>query len=332
LQVYLHPHCFYTSKPSENISFCGYSFPHYNQVRIALKKQLKNYGELEPRKANIRDFLSVHSQEYLKKLILKAQDQLPWENTLDLSIECQGLEYCLPGYLYGLGGMMSAIDQMQKGILERAYCFSMVGHHAHRNQAHGYCLLNPQAAAVRYAQKQGFNRVLIIDWDIHHGDGTQSIFSYDPEVFCISIHNAVDLYMAKVSDLKLGTTTFAEKVGHCNIPVLPYDFPDKLLEKFELTGNFYRFPDIIKVFHNSLANVPFKPDLITIFSGYDSHGKDCGENITNWTNNEFILLTKIVIDFARKFSCPILSVHGGGYQLPVTVSAALAHINTLKEY
>ncbi len=121
--------------------------------------------------------------------------------------------------------MLAAIDHMKEGSLERAYCFSMVGHHAHSNWGHGYCLLNPLAAATRYAQSVGFAKILLIDWDIHHGDGTQFIFSYDSTVYCISIHNALDLYMAKASNLKAGTTTTATSVGHCNIPVITNSFP-----------------------------------------------------------------------------------------------------------
>jgi len=115
-----------------------------------------------------------------------------------LSIECSGLDHCLPGYLYGLGGMLEAIDQMRAGLLERAYCFSLGGHHAYADWGHGYCLLNPQAAAARYAQTQGFRKILIVDWDIHHGDGTQSIFANDPSVYCLSIHSCLDLYMTSM--------------------------------------------------------------------------------------------------------------------------------------
>jgi len=60
------------------------------------------------------------------------------------------------GYQYGLGGMLAAIDRMKAGVLDRAYCFFSGGHHAHADWGHGYCLLNPQAAAVRYAQERGF--------------------------------------------------------------------------------------------------------------------------------------------------------------------------------
>jgi acetoin utilization deacetylase AcuC-like enzyme len=79
--------------------------------------------------------------------------------------------------------MFEAVEQMKRGNLERAFCFCLGGHHAHRDWGHGYCLLNPLAATARYAQELGLVRVLIVDWDIHHGDGTQAIFAHDDTVY-----------------------------------------------------------------------------------------------------------------------------------------------------
>ena len=79
----------------------------------------------------------------------------------------------------------------------------------------------------------------------------------------------------------------------------------------------------------ALENLPWAPDLICLFSGYDSHRDDCGAGITNWINDDFIWLTRRVLELARRSNCPVLSAHGGGYQLPVTVSAAVEHVQTL---
>lgn len=335
LATYLHPQSFYTSKPIEEISFSKYSLPYYKKVQDTLAKSLQNYPSLSVRKAQVSDYLRVHTQPYLRKISLKSTHKPLDERSLslpELSGECQGLEHAIPGYLYGLGGMLEAIDQMKQGSIERAYCFSMVGHHAHSNWGHGYCLLNPLAATARYAQLQGFAKILIIDWDIHHGDGTQEIFSNDPNIYCISIHSAVDLYMAKASDLKAGTTDRAKAVGHCNIPIITANFPVKILQAEGITGEFYYGHESIHVFQKSLENLPWQPNLITIFSGYDSHKDDCGAGTTDWTNDDFCDLTKISLNLAKKYGCPVLSTHGGGYKLPVTVSAAMAHIETLATY
>lgn len=326
--TYFHPETCLTSVSCDRLEFIGYSYPYYSQVRRALAEALPNYPSLPLRKANYRDYLRVHSHDYLKNLALMATNQ-PVEKPPKLSFECHHLQYCIPGYLYSLGGMFAAIEAMKQGQLKSAYCFSLGGHHAHVNSGHGYCLLNPLAVTAKYAQSIGFEKVLILDWDIHHGDGTQSIFEHSRNIYCISIHNAVDLYIAKASDLKLGTTTYGESVGHCNIPLLPETFPLTAVKEIELEGQFYYALESLAIFQQSLENLPWTPDLILIFSGYDSHREDCGKGITNWQDHDFKQLTERVIQVAKQANCPILSTHGGGYQLPVTLSAAITHIETL---
>ena len=72
--------------------------------------------------------------------------------------------------------------------------------------------------------------------------------------------------------------------------------------------------------------------LVAIFSGYDSHRDDCGKGITDQTNADFCKLTEVVLSFAKICGCQVLSPHGGGYRLPVTVAAATAHVRTLATY
>jgi acetoin utilization deacetylase AcuC-like enzyme len=330
--VYLHPHTCYASKPSDQIRFVGYAVPHFSRVRQELATALGDYPTLPVRQAEYSEYLRVHREEYLSELRLMASEE-PVDELPRLSIECTGFEYCLPGYLYGLGGMLEAIDQMKVGMLDRAYCFSLGGHHAYADWGHGYCVLNPVATAARYAQEEGFERVLIVDWDLHHGDGTQSIFAHDPSVYCISIHSVADLYMASMRVLKYGTTTGGEEVGHCNVPLLNEFYADDFSEQMEsLSGKFYRASESLVAFRSALEQIPWMPDLMFIFSGYDSHRDEGGQGITDWGNQEYKLLTQSVLDLAREASCPVISVHGGGYKLPVTITAALSHIEVLASY
>ncbi len=326
--TYLHLHTCDTSKPVEQIRFVGHSLPHSCQVRRGLEEALAHYPTLPLRQAEYADYLRVHTRDYIDKLMRMASGE-PVADKPRLSIECCGLEYCLPGYLYGLGGMLEAIDRMKSGELERAYGFSLPGHHANADWGHGYCLLNPQAAAARYAQAQGFGRVLIVDWDIHHGDGTQSIFAHDRSVHCISIHSGLDLYMTSMRVMRQGTTTAGEEAGHCNIPLLSEIYPDEWIGEMSLTGKFYRAPESLAAFQAALEHIPWRPDIIFLFSGYDSHADDCGRGITNWSNQDYVRLTHLVLDLAKRAACPVLSVHGGGYKLPVTIAAAASHVETL---
>lgn len=329
--VYLHPETCLTSKPIAQIHFIGHSLPHFARVRGELARRLADYPQLPLRQAIFAEFQRVHKIDYLVALQRMAADE-PVSNRPRLSVECTGYEYCLPGYGYGLGGMLAAIDRMQAGMLDRAYCFSLGGHHAYADWGHGYCLLNPQAAAVRYAQEQGFARVLIVDWDIHHGDGTQSIFAHDSSVYCLSVHSLADLYMATQRVMKEGTTTAAKAVGHCNIPLLSEIYTDEMAQELGLSGKWYRASDSLAAFQAALDNLPWTPDLICLFSGYDSHRDDCGAGITDWTNDDFGWLTQCVLELAKRSDCPVLSVHGGGYQLHVTVSTAVEHVRVLANY
>jgi acetoin utilization deacetylase AcuC-like enzyme len=331
--IYFHQETCQTSIPRREIEFVGHSLPYFDAVREQLASTLRQYyPEIPLRKAAYDQFLTVHDPSYLDAIRRMSTDNQPQEIP-KMSMECIGYEYCLPGYLYSLGGLLEAVDLINEGKLERAYCFSLGGHHAYADWGHGYCLLNPQAAAIRYAQERGFNNILVVDWDLQHGDGTQSIFAHDSSVYCISIHSVMDLYMAFMTVLESGTTTTAHAVGHCNIPVLQDLFDDEFFQKMmSLDGAYYRAEDTLSVFRQSLEDLPFSPDMIFIFSGYDAHIDDCGDGVTDWTYDDFQFLTEMVLDVAVDALCPVISSHGGGYNLDVTVKAAYRHIETLATY
>ncbi len=324
--VYLPPQTLATSRPVTSEMFTGASYPHWSRVREALVAALPPYPTLPLRRTDLQDYARVHDSAYLAALESMAAGKTPL-NPPPLSPECKGLEFCLPGYRWALGGMFEAIDQMRAGDLERAYCFSLGGHHAHAGWGHGYCLLNPLAAAACYAQEQGFARILIVDWDLHHGDGTQAIFAGDPSVYCLSIHSLADLYMARASSIRQGTTTRGLETGHGNIPVLSHSYPDSFMESMQLSGRFYRSENCLEAFRLALSDLPFRPELTLIFSGYDGHRDDCGRGIFDWTEATYAQLTRWVLEAAP--GIPVLSMHGGGYRVPVNVAAALAHIEVL---
>ncbi len=329
--VYNHSELFATSKPLEEITFRGFSIPYFAEVSQNLAEKFVDYPSLPLRKAEYADYTRVHTEEYLRKIEQMAAG-IPVEDPPKLSIECTDMEYCIPGYLYKLGGLMEAVDQMKNFRLHAAYCIGSGGHHAYPDWGHGYCLLHPLATAVRYAQEQGFIRVLIVDWDLHHGDGTQAIFANDPSVYCISIHSAADLYMAMAAGMRRGTTTAAAEVGQCNLPILHSLYDDGFAEHMKLDSELYRADDSLSVFQDALNKLPWQPDLICIFSGYDSHKDDRGKDITNWENEDYRTLTKMVLHVADEADCPVLSVHGGSYTLAVAVEAAAHHVDELARW
>jgi acetoin utilization deacetylase AcuC-like enzyme len=329
--VYLHPEIEQTTKPPDQIRFVGHGYHHFCEVRAQIAAAVGDtYPSLPLRQADAERYTTVHDTAYVGVIRRLAAGQPVDKGELpSWSAENTGLQYCWPGYLYSLGGLMAAVDAMKAGSLDRAYCYTLAGHHAFANRGHGYCILNPMAAAARYAQSVGFAKMLIVDWDIHHGDGTQTIFAHDPSVYHISIHSVADLYMMLARSKDLGTTTTAEQVGHCNVPLLDAFFPDHYFERIHLTGRYYRAAESKPAFRAALDTVPWSPDLIMIFAGVDSHKDDCGKGITEWDNTDFQELVRWVLDLAARESCPVLMTSGGGYQLPVTVAANLSQIEAL---
>lgn len=328
--ISLHPGLAATSRPLHEIAFFGKSLPHYQGIWESMAPLAAAHPRLAPAMADMGLYHAVHTQQYMAALAQLAAGQRP-EPPPRLSAECAGLAFALPAYQYALGGMCAAIDQMRAGALDRAYCCGLGGHHAAAASGHGYCLLNPLAAATRYAQGLGFRHVLLIDWDIHHGDGTQAIFAGDPTVYHISIHSAFDLYMATQGGLQAATTAAAAAAGHCNIPVRDDRMPSDIAERLGLPGQLFSGQQSIPALAQALEALPWQPDLIGIFSGYDAHRDDCGAHITGWQNEDFRTLTRLALGAARRAGCPLLSVHGGGYAPSVTVAAALSHIATLAE-
>ncbi len=325
---YFHEEVFSLSIPEEKIEFIGRSLPHFRNIAHQLSKNYTMHN-LSLRRENISEYLRVHSKDYLDSILMKQAGE---NVSLKINCECSGLEYAIPGFEYTLGGLYQAIDFVKQDYNSRVFCSTLPGHHSYADHGHGYCLLNPMSVAVRKAQQEGFKNILIIDWDLHHGDGTQSIFAYDNSVYQISIHSAIDLYMSMMRIWEQGTTEFAQSIGHCNIPVLDALYDEKFIKEVEFKGEYYRADSCKEQFSKKLNNLPFKPELIFIFSGFDSHIDDCGKNITDWTDFDYELLTKAVVDIAKKHNCPIISTTGGGYNVASSLSAAKHHINTLMNY
>lgn len=282
------------------------------------------------READFQEYAAVHQADYLAKLQQMATGTLP-EILPKLSIECTGLEFCLPGYSFSLGGLFEAVDQIKAGRFQRAYCFSLGSHHAHADWGHGYCILNPLAACARYAQSKGFGHILIVDWDIHHGDGTQSIFRKDKSIYQISVHSLADLYMSLAGGMRNATTSAAEAAGHCNIPILHNDYDDNFLQEMGLPGKFYRGRDSLSALYTALHELPWEPDMVLIHSGYDGHQDDCGRHITDWGTEDFGTMTHSVVEIANSSHCPVVSLHGGGYNRQTTIEAAKCHVAYLAE-
>jgi len=280
--------------------------------RLRRKSLLERLVVIKPKPAPIEWVATVHSREYVARLRESCEKGVRFLDTRDCSLRKETFDVALNA----VGGVLAAVDAVMAGRVRNAFCaVRPPGHHALRERAMGFCYFNNVAIAARYIQKKHkLARVLIVDWDVHHGNGTQAAFDDDPTVFYFSVHQhpfypgtglATDRGVGKAVGTKL------------NVP-LPAGSGDA---------------DYRKAFEQRLrpAAMAFKPDFVLISCGFDAHEGDLlgGMKVTTPCYAE---LTRIVKRIAEK-CCRgrLVSVLEGGYNLDGLASAAEAHVRALME-
>ena len=217
--------------------------------------------------------------------------------------------------LLAVAGVLAATQVVCKRTLKNAFCASRPpGHHAlNTGREEGFCFFNNIAIAAHYAQKVfGLKKIAIVDWDYHHGNGTEFEFYDDPSVLFFSVHNFHD-YPRTGDPAKTGAGAGLGTNINVHLPCGTQD------EK------------IIAVFNDRLVSAieAFEPELILISCGFDSR-KDDLLGCFDVTDAGFIELTRIVMCLAEKHAQGrLVSMLEGGYNPEGTASASVAHIKTL---
>ncbi len=211
-----------------------------------------------------------------------------------------------------IGAGLRAVDAVmdkQSGI-RNVFCqVRPPGHHAEAERAMGFCLFNSIAIAGLYARKKhGAERIAVIDFDVHHGNGTQDIFWSDKDLFYASSHQ-MPLYPGTGATGETG-------VGNiCNAPLRPYDAGDRFRDAFES-----RILPALNV---------FGPDIVLISAGFDAHADDPLANLM-LKEPDFVWATEALMKVAeRHANGRIVSMLEGGYDLNALARSAAAHVTAL---
>ena len=194
-----------------------------------------------------------------------------------------------------VGAGIRAIDGIKAGGFERAFCaVRPPGHHATPTKAMGFCLFNNIAIAARYAQKQGFKKVMIIDFDVHHGNGTQDAFWDDDTVFYFSSHQA---FAYPGTGMEEHTGEGAGKGYTRNFLIMP-DSGDT---------------EVLDIYQNDLPSIvaSFNPDIILVSAGYDLHESDPLAQL-NVTTEGVRQIVRAILDTAE---VPFVFFLEGGYDV-----------------
>lgn len=280
--------------------------PESKDRLIAINESLRRSGlwdkliHITPRRAEKPDVLTVHSSSYYEKIC---------KFTGHFDADTYISDHSLEAALFAVGAVLEAVDGCRNGDIRNAFCaVRPPGHHAEPNRAMGFCIFNNVAAGARYAQKRGYEKVFIVDFDVHHGNGTQHIFEEDSSVFYFSTHQYPHYP---------GTGNAFEKGRNGGVG-FTYNIPMQAGagDKDYLAAYGDVLPGLVR---------DFSADILLVSAGYDLHSRDPLAGIM--VSNEGVrgMVKSILLAAAGK---PCIFCLEGGYNL---VSLAESVKITLEE-
>lgn len=295
----------------------GPCHPESPERYLALSEAFRKSGILDtamripPRMGNEDDVHLAHTRAYWKDVLHDVDRKADRLSTGDTNLG----EHSLETALLALGGALSAVDAVFEGKVKNALAVVRPpGHHATASRGMGFCVFNSVAIAARYARKiYGVDRVLIADWDVHHGNGTQEIFYGDPNVLFFSTHQS-PWYPGTGSADETGDGAGLGYTINCPLPA----------------GAGHA--EILGAFRKKLlpAAMQFKPSLVLISAGFDSRR---GDPLGRFTlkDSDFAEMTAVLMEIAEASAGGrVVSVLEGGYNLAGLGSSAVAHFEALR--
>ncbi len=251
-------------------------------------------------RAGIDDVLLVHTPGYVKRLEKFGEGYID----PDTYISQRSLEVAL----FAVGALKKGLDLCKEGEVRRVFCaVRPPGHHAEADRAMGFCIFNNVAIAARYGQKIGYRKVFIIDFDVHHGNGTQHIFEEDDTVFYFSTHEYPH-YPGTGSSSEMGRGNGAGYTK--NLPMESGSGDKEYLHVYREV-----LPGIIK---------GFSPDIILVSAGYDIRAEDPLSSIR--VSDQGI---RGIVQSILSFDLPVVFSLEGGYNLKALADSVLTTVEEM---
>ena len=285
------------------------SHPERKERLLAIMQLIEESGidvrKIKPEPASIEQIRYVHDPEYIEKVKYHSEHEIPLDPD---TVVCKNSYHVA---LLAAGGAIRAASLAMSG--ENAFALLRPpGHHALPDRGVGFCIFNNIAIGARHAQRKGCERVLIVDWDVHHGNGTQHIFYDDPSVFYFSVHQ----YPHYPGTGSSGETGEGDGRGYTlNVPLPAGSGDAAYIDAFE------------KIL--TPAALDFDPDIILVSAGFDAHIDDPLAGMAVTTAG-FGRMASIVSSIAGKCCEGRLAIMlEGGYDLPALSHSVLAVLEVL---
>jgi acetoin utilization deacetylase AcuC-like enzyme len=296
--------------------FNGHAHPEKKERLESILKSIKSSNlKVKFKEAPLADLETVslvHPKQHIEQIF----SNIPKEGIVGVEKEPYADTLLCPesknAILRSCGAGIAAVNELMEKN-ERVFCaVRPPGHHAETVRANGFCFINNVAVAARYLQKQfKVNKVAIIDFDVHHGNGTQEIFYKDQSVAYGSSHE-FPLFPGTGAENETG-------VGNIFNATLKAGTTSK---------------DFFEIFDQKVLRAidKFKPEVILISAGFDAHARDPLANI-NLESEDFFKITKNIVDIANIHSQgKVISFLEGGYDLQALSESIIEHLNALKSH
>ena len=271
--------------------------------------EFKSLKRGEAPEAELETITLVHPKAYVEKL----HEAVPKQGLVHIDADTAMSSESWEPILRAAGGAVAAADAVIGGQAANAFvAMRPPGHHAETVKPMGFCFINNAAIAARHAQKKhGLSRVAVIDFDVHHGNGTQELFWSDASVMYCSTHEW---------PLYPGTGARTERGAHDNIVNAPLS-----------AGN--GGPEFRAAFESTILPrlEAFAPELVIVSAGFDAHTRDPLANL-NLTEPVYAWVTQKLMDIANRHAKGrLVSVLEGGYDLEGLSQSVAAHVRTLMQ-